>query len=102
MRAARRFAEDPLGIFDFLRKSSPPPAGAPVDKKVVGPARIAADKRAQTYDRLEAIQALAEMQSADAAAALLKRFGFSIDPSITDQEEKEIAFQGIVAAGKDA
>ena len=32
------------------------------------------------------------------------RFGetvFSIDPSITDQEEKELAFAGIVASGKD-
>jgi hypothetical protein len=42
------------------------------------------------------------MKTAESAAALLKRFTFSIDPSITDQEEKEIAFQGIVAAGKDA
>src|SRR4029077_1561542 len=89
-----------------LRKSSPPPAAsggaAPVDRKVAGPAKIAADKRAQTYDRLEALQQLADMKTADAAAALLKRFTFSIDPSITDQEEKDVAFQGIVAAGKDA
>jgi hypothetical protein len=91
-----------LGIFDFLRKSSPPPGGAPTDKKVAGPARVVADKRAQTYDRLEAIQTLAAMKSADSAAALLRRFTFSIDPSITDQEEKDLAFQGIVETGKDA
>jgi HEAT repeat protein len=92
-----------MGLFDFLRKSSPPPAsGAPVDKKVASLAKVAADKRAQTYDRLEAIQALVAMQTSDAAAALLKRFSFSIDPSITDQEEKELAYQGIVAAGKEA
>lgn len=91
-----------MGIFDFLRKSSPPPGGASSDKKVAGPARVVADKRAQTYDRLEAIQSLAAMKSADAAAALLRRFTFSIDPSITDQEEKDLAFQGIVEAGKDA
>jgi len=93
-----------VGFFDFLRKSSPPPAGsaAPADKKVVGPARVAADKRAQTYDRIEALQQLAEMKSGDAAAALMKRFTFVIDPSITDQEEKDIAFQGVVAAGDDA
>lgn len=90
---------DTLGIFDFLRRSSPPPAGAPMDKKVAGPAKVAADKRAQNYDRLEAIQTLSHMKSADAAAALLRRFSFSIDPSISDQEEKELAFQGIVAAG---
>lgn len=93
-----------MGFFDFLRKSTPPPAGspAPTGKKVAGPAKVAADKRAQTYDRLEALQQLAEMKTADAAAALLKRFTFTIDPSITDQEEKDIAFQGVVAAGKDA
>jgi HEAT repeat protein len=93
-----------VGFFDFLRKSNPPPAGsaAPSSKKVVGPAKVVADKRAQTYDRLEALQQLAEMKSSDAAAALLKRFTFVIDPSITDQEEKDIAFQGVVAAGKDA
>jgi HEAT repeat protein len=83
-----------------LRKSTPPAGGAPVDKKIAGPAKVAADKRAQTYDRLEAIQTLAAMKNAEAAAALLKRFTFSIDPSITDQEEKELAFQGVVDAGK--
>lgn len=93
-----------MGFFDFLRKSNPPPAGAaaPSSKKVAGPAKVVADKRAQTYDRLEALQQLAEMKSSDAAAALLKRFTFVIDPSITDQEEKDIAFQGVVGAGKDA
>jgi len=91
-----------VGLFDFLRKSNPPPGRAPADKKVAGPARIVADKRAQTYDRLEALQQLADMKTVEAAAALLKRFTFSIDPSITDQEEKELAFQGIISAGKDA
>lgn len=97
-----------MGLFDFMKKkSAPPPAegkGAPpaeraVDKKVVGPGKIAGDKKAQTYDRMEAIQQLAEMKTPDAAAALLRRFTFVIDPTITDQEEKEVAFQGVMAAG---
>lgn len=94
-----------MGLFDFLKKKSVPPAAPaapPLDKKVVGPAKVAGDKRAQTFDRMEALQQLAEMKSPDAATALLKRFTFSIDPSITDQEEKDVAFQGIVLAGKDA
>jgi hypothetical protein len=99
-----------LGIFDFLRKSSPPPAGSaggsggppPLDRKVAGHAKVVADKRAQTYDRLEAIQALAAMKTVDAARALLPRFKFQIDPSITDQEEKDLAYEGIVAAGQEA
>ncbi|TKD04357.1 HEAT repeat domain-containing protein [Polyangium fumosum] len=95
-----------MGIFDFLRskgaKSAPPSGNTPaVDKKIAGPAKVVADKRAQTYDRLEAIQALVDMKTPEAAAALLKRFNFTIDPSITDAEEKDLAFRGIVAAGKD-
>jgi hypothetical protein len=94
-----------MGLFDFLKKGSnpPPPAGAaPLNKKIAGHAKVVGDKRAQTYDRAEAIQALADARSAEAAAALLRRFTFSIDPSITDQEEKDAAFQGIVGAGPDA
>jgi hypothetical protein len=96
-----------MGLFDFLKKgSNPPPAGSqaktPAAKKVASHAKVVADKRAQTYDRAEAIQALSALKSAEAAEALLKRFTFTIDPSITDQEEKESAFVGIVGAGKDA
>lgn len=98
-----------MGLFDFLKKKSVPPAaggasgsgGAPVDKKVAGLAKVAGEKKAQTYDRMDAIQQLADMKTPDAAAALLKRFTFTIDPSITDQEEKDIAFRGVVEAGKD-
>jgi hypothetical protein len=99
-----------VGLFDFMKKKSGPPSGPSldrkgegkaVDKRVAGPGKVAGDKRAQTYDRMEALQQLAEMKTPDAAAALLKRFTFVIDPSITDSEEKEVAFQGVVAAGKD-
>ncbi|MEZ4301395.1 MAG: HEAT repeat domain-containing protein [Polyangiaceae bacterium] len=92
-----------MGLFDFLKKKEDPKKGSvppPADKRVAGHAKVVADKRAQTYDRLESLQALAEMRTADAAAALLKRFSFSIDPSITDQEEKDLAFVGIVDAGR--
>lgn len=92
-----------MGFFDFLKKkednkkgSTPPPG----DKKIAGHAKVVADKRAQTYDRAESLQILADMRTAESAAALLKRFSFSIDPSITDQEEKECAFSGIVDAGR--
>jgi len=96
-----------VGLFDFLKKKSvPPAAGAsapqPLDKRVAGPAKVAADKRAQTYDRMEALQQLADMKTPDAAVALLKRFTFTIDPSITDSDEKDVALSGVLAAGKDA
>jgi hypothetical protein len=92
-----------LGLFDFLKKKEDPKKGStppPADKKVAAHAKVVADKRAQTYDRIESLQALADVRTAESAAALLKRFSFSIDPSITDQEEKEVAFSGIVEAGR--
>lgn len=59
-------------------------------------------KRAQAYDRAEAIQELCKQKTPEAVEALLKRFTFATDPSITDQEEKDAVFEGIVAVGRDA
>ena len=88
-----------MGLFDLFKSGG---KGAPEE----GPGKAAAkwaekagDKRAQNYDRQEAIAELAEMGTPEAAAALLKRFTFHIDPSITDQEEKDGAYQGVLAAG---
>jgi hypothetical protein len=93
-----------MGLFDlFKSKSKPPSPAAPAgDKNLARLGRVAGDKHAQNYDRIEAIEALARAPSADSAAALLRRFTFHIDPSITDQEEKEIAHRGILAAGEAA
>jgi hypothetical protein len=92
-----------MGLFDLFKGGAK--AGGE-DKPKASPAakwaNVAADKRAQNYDRQEAIQQLAAMGTADAAAALLRRFTFIMDPSITDQEEKEAAFAGIVRAGREA
>lgn len=63
-------------------------------------AERAANKRAQAIDRWDSIQALARMKSVEAVAALLPRFTFYVDPSITDQEEKDAAFEAIVALGE--
>ena len=88
-----------MGLFDLFK------AG---DKRQGGKAGAASkwadriEKRAQNYDRQEAITALSEMASADAVIALLKRFSFHIDPSITDQEEKDSAFRGILRAERAA
>jgi hypothetical protein len=92
-----------MGLFDLFRggkgdKQDEKSKSSPAAKW----ANAAADKRAQNYDRQEAIQALADMGTADAALALLKRFTFTMDPSITDQEEKDAAFSGILKAGKQA
>lgn len=90
-----------MGIFDLFRGTKKDdPKGKANQVAKWGP--IAADKRAQNYDRLEALEAMVDIGTADAAAALLRRFTFVIDPSITDQEEKELAFRGILSAGKEA
>lgn len=92
-----------MGLFDLFKRKTPAATDQPqVDKNLARLARVAADKRAQNYDRMEAIQNLGSMAIADAAAALLRRFTFYIEPSITDEEEKETAFRGILSAGQAA
>ncbi|MDB4974444.1 MAG: hypothetical protein JWN48_2785 [Myxococcaceae bacterium] len=61
-----------------------------------------ADKRGMAPDRWEAIQALSKIDSEEAVTALLIRFTFYTDPTITDQEEKESVFSAIVAKGATA
>ncbi len=76
-----------MGLFDLFKQDK-----AKKERGKSSPAAKWADrieKRAQNYDRQEAIQALADLGTADAVGALLKRFTFHIDPSITDQEEKD-------------
>jgi hypothetical protein len=51
-------------------------------------------------DRWEAIQALSKIDSEEAVQALLVRFTFYVDPTITDQEEKEAVFHTIVSKGE--
>jgi HEAT repeat protein len=95
-----------MGLFDRF-KSAPKTAEAK-PRRPEGSARAASkwadriEKRAQNYDRAEAIQALSDMENAEAVTVLLKRFTFHIDPSITDQEEKDAAFRGILRAGREA
>ncbi len=68
----------------------------------------AANKRAQAPDRWESIQALGKLATSGegdertrAVAALLERFPFYVDPTITDGEEKDEAFRWICQAGED-
>jgi HEAT repeat protein len=102
-----------VGLFDFLSKKkaaegksegaakgkAPKPASS---KEIARLERLVATKLSQNYDRQEAIEDLSRMGTAESAAALLKRFGWTMDPSITDHEEKESTVRGIAAAGEDA
>jgi len=95
-----------MGFFDLFKGSN---KGGGGDKNVSAGAKdaakwadVAGSKRSQNFDRQEALANLAEMKTPEAAAALLRRFTFHIDPSITDQEEKDVAFHGVLAAGEGA
>ena len=91
-----------MGIFDFLskNKSDQPPRTS--QKEIARLERLLTNKLSQNFDRQEAINELGRIGTAQAAAALLKRFDWVLDPSITDQEEKESCMRGIVATGEDA
>jgi HEAT repeat protein len=92
-----------MGLFDLFKAGDKKQGGGKGGK--AGAAAKWAErieKRAQNYDRQEAITALAEMASAEAVEGLLKRFSFHIDPSITDQEEKDSAFRGVLRAEREA
>ena len=90
-----------MGLFDFLGKKNDAPKKAS-SREMARLTRLAGEKMAQNYDRQEAIELLSKMGTGEAASALLRRFSFSMEPSITDQEEKEAAADGIVAAGSAA
>lgn len=91
-----------MGFFDLFKSKSKDGGGQKRSGAASKWAEAAGSKRAQTYDRQEAIRELSNLADAEAVAALLKRFTFTIDPSITDQEEKDLAFEGVLRAGKDA
>lgn len=87
-----------MGIFDIFRRKSDAPRPR-TDKELAKLAKLVGDKLSQNFDRQEAIQVLSRDGSAPAVEALLRRFTWALDPSITDQEEKEAVVEGVVAAG---
>lgn len=91
-----------MGLFDIFKGSSKGEDRPKKSNPAAKWAEAAGSKRAQAYDRQEALQQLEKLGTPEAAEALLKRFTFSTDPSITDQEEKELAFAGVVKVGKSA
>jgi HEAT repeat protein len=87
-----------MGLFDLFRKSDRPVQGK-ADREIARLERLVSNKLSQNFDRQDALEQLGRIATAEAAAVLLKRFNWYLDPSITDQEEKEVAVRGIVAAG---
>jgi hypothetical protein len=70
------------------------------------------NKRAQSPDRWDSIQALSQLivqakkdqapeRVSSIVSAILPRFGYYTDPTITDQDEKDLAFRVVIDAGTD-
>ncbi len=84
-----------MGLLDIFGKKGGPGA---IKKHA---ARVA-NKRAQTPDRWESIKALRQVGTEEAAAALLPRFEYKVDPSISDREEKDYVVDCLVHIGETA
>ncbi len=88
-----------MGLFDLFKKKD----GTSGDEKELQRLqKMVSNKLSQNLDREDAIHRLVQMKSASAARVLLSRFNWNLDPSIKDNEEKELAVHGIIAAGTEA
>lgn len=87
-----------MGLFDIFRKKD----AQSENKDLIRLQKMVSNKLSQNLDREDALHRLADMHSPEAARVLLTRFNWTLNPSIKDQEEKEVAMRGIVAAGIDA
>lgn len=86
-----------MGLFDFFKKSDSPSGQ---DKELARLQKMVSNKLSQNVDREDALHRLAAMASPAAVGVLLTRFNWTLNPSIKDQEEKDVAVRGIVAAGE--
>jgi hypothetical protein len=86
-----------MGLFDIFKGSSSSPKGD--DKELARLQKMVSNKLSQNLDREDALVRLGQMATPGAAKVLLSRFSWTLNPSIKDQEEKELAVRGIVAAG---
>lgn len=86
-----------MGLFDFLRGRNAGGAD-PLQKH----AERVLDKRAMSPDRFASIEYLCNVATDEAWRALLPRFNFTVDPSITDREEKQFILEHISEARETA
>ena len=92
-----------MGLLDLFKRSSTPTVKVGKGQKELARlTRVVSNKLSQDYDRQDAIAKLTAMANADSARALLRRFDFNMEPTITDHEEKESAANGITASGAEA
>ncbi len=88
-----------MGLFDLFKKQD---TAASSDRELARLTKLVSNKFSQNIDRQDALDRLSQMGTADAVDVLLKRLTWTLDPSITDHEEKEVVVSGIAAAGRKA
>ena len=91
-----------MGLLDLFKKKEPGAASSKGDRDLARLEKLVSSKFSQNLDRQDALDRLSQMGTAGAATALLKRFTWTLDPTITDQEEKAVVVAGLVKAGKEA
>lgn len=89
-----------MGLLDLFKKKEA--ASSKGDRDIARLEKLVSSKFSQNLDRQDALERLSRMGTAQAATALLKRFTWNLDPSITDHEEKELVVSGLVTAGEAA
>lgn len=86
-----------MGLFDRFKKSTA--STRPVKSDLGRFEKLLSTKLSQELDRQDAIQQLSRIGTSEAVSVLLKRFNWHLDTSITDQDEKQMVLEGVVAAG---
>lgn len=90
-----------MGLFDFFKGRSSG-SGESAERQVQRHAEKVLDKRAMSPDRFASIEALCKLGTEEAWRALLPRFNFTVDPTITDREEKQFIYDYVIGAGEAA
>lgn len=90
-----------MGLFDFFKKGNASGADAQ-EKALARHAERVMDKRSMSPDRFASIEYLARLGTEEAWRALLPRFNFTVDPSITDREEKQYIFDSVTKGDESA
>jgi hypothetical protein len=91
-----------MGLFDFFRKG--PSGPAEQEKLLARHAERVMDKRSGSMnpERGISIEYLCKLGTEEAWRAVLPRLNFTVDPSITDRDEKQMIFENITRAGESA
>jgi HEAT repeat protein len=88
-----------MGFLDLFKKQD---SGTSSERELARLQKLVSNKFSQNIDRQDALERLAQMRTPLAADVLLKRFSWTLDPTITDHEEKELAVSGIASVGTPA